>query len=224
VLRSSPSLLFALVAPLVALTSRAAAAETAAPTAAPPPAADVAWRPGVMPLPFIGLNSFQGDSVQNLDWGLRLGTIFGYRFSRHWSAGAELAVDFVRARNLDASDHLSEHVIDLAVSPLLHVPQRRFEVVLGPVLGPFSYSQHRSSGPQTSIDTSAYGWTFGGNLGVLFTIDGSTKLGLLASAVVRTAGELHFSCTEPVGGPAVACAHGDFPAGTVLGLAAAAML
>jgi hypothetical protein len=198
------------------------------PPPSPPPAAvkaapssgvggDVPWREGFMALPFIGLNSFQGDTGRNVDVGLRLGAIVGTRLAENWSAGGELVVDFVNPSNTGTAD-VSEYMIDFAFTPLLHVPQPGFEFVLGPVLGGFVLTASASGGG-ISESVWAYGWTFGANAGVLLNVNESAKVGLLVSFVGR---EPFKECASS-NIMSEMCATSGFTAAKVLGFAAAAM-
>jgi hypothetical protein len=150
----------------------------------PPPgypgaAAAPAERSGFLVLPYIGINSFFGNGTDNLDPGLRLGTILGGSVSGVFSANGEITVDVMNPSSpgVDAS----EAMVHLTFSPLFHVRTPGAEIVIGPKLGIWALSGHATDGI-TTADVSEEGWTIGGNVGAFFPVgSGATSLGMFLS-------------------------------------------
>ena len=100
---------------------------------------------GAHMIPYVGLNSFQGDSGKGDGPGFRLGGIAGGHITPMFSLNGEITVDFVNANSSSntsgtqgtMSTSLSGIELDLAASPLVHFPINNFEIVAGPKLGAF---------------------------------------------------------------------------------------
>jgi hypothetical protein len=225
----------------ISLSSRAVLAQTAAPLCspacaapatcvegvctaavvpaapAPPPAPRPLWREGKIVMPFLGINSFQGDRATNLGLGLRVGTLLGSRVSEHWSLNAELAFDVV---NADAPPGETDHgyMLDLAFAPLVHLAQQKVELVLGPILGPWFFLD-RVSGSGISANAWSAGWVLGANAGVLFPVSDKARVGGLISFASRNPVAL---CTSGTG-VTEQCTTSGLHAANVLAFTAAAL-
>ena len=188
----------ALVAALALVSAARAAAEPAAtapaPATQPTPRAAAApvsgaratrptWQEGLMLVPMIGINSFQGDSGRGTGPGLRLGLLAGSRLTELLSLNIGFAFDFV---NLDApaAANASRYVFDIGFNPLFHFPLQKLDIVAGPVAGVF-VDHGKAGGAGLSVDTWAYGWTAGANAGVLFPVGRKVRLGGLANFYLR---------------------------------------
>ena len=158
-----------------------------APAAAEPAAAGretrATWQEGLMLVPMIGINSFQGDSGRGAGPGLRLGLLAGSRLTELLSLNVGFAFDIV---NVDAPPGASagRYVFDVGFNPLFHFPLQKLDIVAGPLGGVFvDYAKLRGAG--LSVNTWAYGWTAGVNAGVLFPVSPKVRLGGLANFYLR---------------------------------------
>jgi hypothetical protein len=140
------------------------------------------WKEGFMIMPSLGLNSFQGNQAENVGIGLRAGLFAGSRLSELVSLNVGFAFDTVNFDSVPGAE-ASEYMLDIGFNPLFHFPLEKVELLVGPAAGTFlMYGSGSAIG--TSFDTWAYGWTIGGNAGVLFPV-GKAKLGGLFNLHVR---------------------------------------
>ena len=200
------------------------AAEAAPPAVAPARAAAAPARPvagvstprvkeGFQVIPAVGINSFQGDTGMGTGVGLRVGLLAGSRLHERFSLNLGLAFDKV---NLQASG-ASRFAFDVGISPLIHFPQEKFEILVGPVLG--SFVDHLDAGSGT-FETSgwAYGWTLGANAGVMIPVGAKVSVGGLFNFLLRNPLK---TCTTFMGTDT--CFSDNLPSEKVLALTAAAM-
>lgn len=182
------------------------------PRPAPAPAPPV--KEGFMVIPSIGINSFQGDSGRGTGVGLRVGLLAGSRLAERFSLNLGLAFDKV---NVDAPD-TNSLVFDLGLAPLIHFPQEKLEIVVGPVLG--SFVGHASAGSGTFESSSwTFGWTLGANAGVVVPVGTKVKLGGMLNFTLRNPLKV---CTTFMGNDT--CGADSLPSAEVLSFAVAAML
>jgi len=198
--------------------------------AAPPTAAAAAGKPAPRParapaanaeegfqfVPEIGLHSLQGDSGQGAGIGLRAGMLLGARMGANWSLNLGLVFDKV---NLDAPSGVSasDYVFELAFQPLIHFPQEKFEILAGPIVGSFFDKMNVGSGAG-AVDSWAYGWTIGANLGAMVPVGSKVHLGGLFNFILRNPLK---RCVTMAGMDV--CGTDNLESGKIIALAAAAM-
>ncbi len=182
---------------------------------APPPAG----KHGLLALPYIGLESHQGNSGSDLGTGFVIGGLLGGRVNPMFSINGELRLDVLNPKNVPSGADITVIEVDLAFSPLFHVPFPNGEFVIGPKLGIFAGAASASYGGQDAGSTSTSGLMGGVNSGVFFDISPKVALGGMLSFTVRDPGE---SCATPPGG-SESCVSGDYPSEKVLSFHAGAM-
>jgi len=150
-----------------------------------PPGVATHPRSGALFMPYLGVNSFQGDTGNNTDPGLRIGGLGGGHVNELLSLNGEVTIDFVNPKNVPSGVDESIIELDLAFSPLLHAaPAPNFELVIGPKLGFWFGAAEATSGGMTA-KSSAQGWLLGINGGAFFTVSPSVSIGGLISFVTR---------------------------------------
>lgn len=160
----------------------------------PPPSTAPARR-GLLLLPFLGFNSYQGQTGQGTGVGLRLGTLLGGSVGDMFSANGEITLDVVNQKTAPSGyDSASRAQLVLAFSPLVHVPAGTIEVVAGPKLGFWVETADLAvTGFSGVTDTSsASGYVFGLNVGAFGAVSPSMSVGGLISFDVRTVHEYCF--------------------------------
>jgi hypothetical protein len=193
---------------------------------------------GFLILPFLGVNSFQGQSGDGLTVGARFGGMAGLRFgdingghgsSYFFSTNGEFTGDWGNVKNVSSGDSVLMIQGVFAASPLLHVSlPSNIELVLGPKLGYWFnvesytvttaglYSSQKTTGSHTDV-----GFVLGGNLGAFYGVGDSMAVGGLVNFDLR----LISSCTNSSSGASVSssgiCSPG--PSMKVLGFSAAAL-
>ena len=192
----------------------AAAAGTAAPRPLRAPGPHV--EEGFMFVPAIGIHSMQGSTGQGVGVGLRAEMLLGARMGENWSLNVGFAFDRI---NLDVPPgaSASDYVLDLGFHPLIHFPQEKFEILAGPILGSFFNKTNIGSGA-FAIDSWAYGWTIGANLGVMVPVGTKVHLGGLFNFILRNP----LKACVTMGGTDN-CGTDNLPSAKVIALAAAAM-
>ena len=207
-----------------AVTYPAASLSSGPPAQAVVPAA-APGRSGLRFLPDIGVQSFRGDTGQGVDAGFRTGALLGGQINENLSLNGELTVDIINFETNGGDSGESGADVDVAFSPLYHVPSGPLELVVGPKLGfvvrSFSETSIRdSNGNVGTLDVTAHGWVFGLNGGVFGHVSRTMSIGGLLSFVLRTTSG--GSCTLPAGDSCSFSAAG-VPADKVLGFAVAAL-
>jgi hypothetical protein len=144
-------------------------------------------------VPYVGVSSFLGDSGKGVDPGLRVGALAGGHLTSMFSLNGEITVDF---QNWSGGvDHTGIN-LDMAVSPLVHVPLNNFELVFGPKLGAW-FGADNTSVTLANFDlkskTTSHGWLAGLNAGGFVSLNKSVELGGLLSFVLR---DPTSACTE----------------------------
>jgi hypothetical protein len=176
---------------------------------------------GFLPLLYLGVNSFQGDSGANLGPGFRMGAILGGRVTPQLSLNGEMTLDFLNIKNLSAGADASAVAVDLAFSPLFHLELSPVaELVIGPKLGIQVTSEQDSLDGLDQGTTTGNGWVFGVNAGVFASVSPSTSLGLLVNFEGRTYSEM---CFTPPGGSENCSSNLKPPSDKVLGINGAVM-
>jgi hypothetical protein len=162
--------------------------------APPPPPADRRHR-GFLAMPFLGINSYQGDKGANLGPGFRLGTLLGGRINEMFSINGELTFDFANPENVPAGVDVTMLDLVLTVSPLYHFIAGNIEVVVGPKFGGHSFTQQQNDTGLGDSKRTWNGYVIGLNGGVFAAVSRGMSLGGLLSLESRTAHEYCF--TDP---------------------------
>jgi hypothetical protein len=204
----------------------------------PPPVLPDRQR-GFLILPFLGVNSFQGQSGDGLTVGARFGGMAGLRFgdingghgsSYFFSTNGEFTGDWGNAKNVPSGDSFLRIDGIFAASPLLHIVlPSNIEVILGPKFGYwFAAASYKSTTPSTfgaqtaTISHTDLGYVLGVNLGGFYGVGESMAVGALLNFDFR----LVTSCTNDTTGVSSTyttglCSPG--PSMKVLGISAAAI-
>jgi hypothetical protein len=162
----------------------------APPPGYPPPAYQVAPPPppgksGFLAMLYLGVNSFEGSSNNDLGPGFRIGTILGGRLNGQISLNGELTIDAENVKNLPTGTDVTAVEVDIAFSPLLHFHQGSMEIVVGPKLGVMAEAVQTTTGGVNAGSGNASGYVFGLNAGVFGALTPSTSIGGLVSFVSR---------------------------------------
>lgn len=179
----------------------------------------LAQRRGFLALPFLGINSFQGKTGDNIGVGLRIGVLLGGHINEMLSANGELTIDVVNLNNVPSGTSAGDFVF--AFSPLAHLPFGNTEIAVGPKLGLRSQSaSFKNTTGETK--TRATGYVLGLNAGIFGAVTNSISLGGIFSAEIRSS---HESClTLP--GQSEMCSKASADTGDadkVIGLTGAAL-
>ena len=182
---------------------------------APPPG-----KHGFLALPYIGIASHQEAAATDLGAGFMLGALLGGRVNPMFSVNGEIRIDALNTKNLPVDTDVSAFEVDLAFSPLFHVPFPQGEFVIGPKLGFFVGAQTVSYGGQEVETDSASGLMGGLNTGVFFDISPRVALGGMLSFTVR---DISSVCSTPTGGTQQCNDSPNVPSEKVLGFHAGAL-
>jgi hypothetical protein len=136
--------------------------------------------------------------------------------AENWSMNVGVIAD-QKNLNVPAGASASDYIFDLTFSPLVHFPQEKLEIVVGPMLGTFLEKGSASIGT-TSADSWAYGWDFGANLGLLFPVGQKVEVGGLLSFLIRDPAK---ACLTSGGNET--CSSSGLTSAKTLGFALAAM-
>jgi hypothetical protein len=167
---------------------------------------------GFLALPFLGVHSYRNDTATNYDPGLRFGTLLGGRLNQTFSLSGQMTFD-ISNRNDPAGANVSEIALDMAFSPLVHLPVGELELVFGPKAGIFVMDAE-SGYARAELS----GYSLGVNAGLFVPLGPSSSLGALVAFDLRQADEL---CTTS-GSVSESCIRlDDVDAIKVLGVSAA---
>jgi hypothetical protein len=176
-------------------------------------------RRGLVLMPYLGLQSFQGDSGNGLGMGFRLGGLVGAHINKTYSLNGELTLDLLNP-NAQAGVDESAVELDFAFSPLVHISLGALELVFGPKLGIWGGAASASSDGLTAT-ASEHGWLIGANVGLFTTLlTRAAALGGLLSFVARDPTEV---CTTAPGETSQCTSSHLGPADKVIGVTAAAL-
>src|SRR4051812_49701208 len=103
---------------------------------APPPPPP--GKHGFLALLYTGFETHTGSTGQGLGPGFIIGGILGGRVNPQFSINGELRFDVLNPKNVNPGYDVTALELDLAVSPLFHVPFGKGEFVVGPKLGIFA--------------------------------------------------------------------------------------
>jgi hypothetical protein len=163
-------------------------------------------------LPYFGVHTYQNRDASVYGPGVRLGSLIGGRLNDRLSLNADLTVD---VSNIDGpagsflgSARIREYSVALAFAPLLQVPARPLEIVVGPKAGLFVMDTEITSGG-VSAATSQQGMLFGIDTGVFLPVSATTSMGVL----------LTFEFRKPNDGCTAFSQSGVCSAGSTSGLA-----
>ncbi len=179
-----------------------------------------AYRRGVLALPYVGWNSYRGDDFSYYGDGRRLGVLIGGRLNPTFSLNGELTFDDSGIENLQPRRDISEVGVDLAFSPLVHLPVGKGEVVLGPKLGVFTIRAEETFDGASVGDFNLSGYVAGINAGAFFAVNDHVALGGLLSFVLRKPTQ---SCMTLPGATETCNSNPNVNAAKVLGITAAAL-
>jgi hypothetical protein len=181
--------------------------------AAPAPAG----KHGFLALPYIGIASHEESNSSDLGPGLTIGAILGGRLNPMISLNGELRIDVlnVKTSSLPANTDISgAFELDLAFSPLFHVPFPQGEFVVGPKLGLFLGGETVNYGG-AEVETDTVSGLMGGvNAGVFFDVGPKMAIGGMLSFTVRDIGSV---CSTPTGGSQSCNDSPGLPSEKVLG-------
>jgi hypothetical protein len=158
-------------------------------TYAPQPMATAPSEPGFqhgfLAMPYLGLQIPVGNSGDGFNPGFRMGTLLGGHINPMLSLNGEITIDVMNRKNVPSGTDVTEVMVDLLFSPLLHFGTEQIHGFFGPKIGAFGMAgTTKTSG--TTTDGSANGWAYGVNLGAAFPI-GNMAAGGLVSYVGRHA-------------------------------------
>jgi hypothetical protein len=157
------------------------------------------------------MHSYRNSTATTLDAGLRLGVLLGGRLNQNFSLNGEMTIDSTNPNNVPAGVDVTETVVDLAFSPLVHLPAGSGDFVFGPKLGVFASEATSSGGGSASTN----GTVLGLNVGAFFAVSDGASLGVLLSYELKSVDEVCVSgsCTTNI----------DADSLQVLGVTAAAL-
>jgi len=187
---------------------------------APPPPPG---KHGFLAIPYLGFEQHEGSTGDNFGVGFIMGGILGGRINPQFSINGELRIDILNPKNTGGDDVTAVEV-DIAFSPLFHVPFQQGEFVVGPKLGAYGFSFSDMVGGVEANKGNASGYAAGFNTGVFFNISPTVALGGMLSFTLRQPTK---ECSTPYG-YAETCGTslpggGDFPSEKVLGFHGGAM-
>ena len=178
--------------------------------AAPPPPPG---KHGFLALLYTGIATHTGNTGEGLGPGFILGGILGGRVNPQFSINGELRFDILNPKNVNPGFDVTALELDLAVSPLFHVPFQNGEFIVGPKLGIFAQAINVMYGGANYGSESMSGYVAGINSGVFFDVGRNVALGGMLSLSVRDPNRY---CMTPDGG-LESCADVNFDSEKVLG-------
>jgi hypothetical protein len=119
---------------------------------------------GFLAMPYIGLHIPVGQFGDNFGPGFRLGTLLGYHIDPLFSINGEFTVDVLNPKHVPSGVDTVSVIVDMNISPLLHLGTDSFQGFVGPKLGAFGYSAKASGGGETA-EENGQGLTYGLNVG-----------------------------------------------------------
>ena len=125
-------------------------------------------------LPYFGVHTYQNSDASVYGPGLRFGSLIGGRLNDRLSLNADLTVDVSNVGIAGSFGFRREYSIAFAFAPLLQMPARRLEIVVGPKVGLFVLNTEISSGDVTG-ETSQRGVVFGIDIGVFVPVSQTTS-------------------------------------------------
>jgi hypothetical protein len=144
----------------------------------------VAWRRGVLFMPFAGVHTAQGIAADDYDAGARFGALVGVHATPILSLNVELAMDLLSPKTDAATDRgvdVSGRDFTVAFSPLFHASAGIGEFVVGPKLGYWSSGIDSKAPGFTTQQASQAGWAFGFNMGAFAGMTDAAAIGALVS-------------------------------------------
>jgi hypothetical protein len=192
----------------------------APPPGYPPPPGYTYQRPrdvgpnhsGFLALPYLGIETHRGSTGNNDGVGFVLGVLLGGRLNEHISLNGEFTIDVLNPKNVPSGEDVTAVEVDIAFSPLFHLPLGNGELVVGPKLGIMAGAEtDTSGGAQASARIDGY--TAGLNLGAFFPINPSVSLGGLLNLELRKPGE---ECSTFPGESEVCDSTSSFPSQKII--------
>jgi hypothetical protein len=143
------------------------------------------FRRGFLAMPYIGLHIPVGSSGDAFDPGFRVGTFLGGHINPMFSLNGEITIDVMNPKNVSSGVDVTEVMVDLLFSPLVHFGNGQIEGFIGPKFGGFGMSASAKMAG-LSMDGSARGLAYGFNLGLAVPV-GNIAIGGLISYTGRHA-------------------------------------
>jgi hypothetical protein len=137
-------------------------------------------------LPYFGVHTYQNSEASAYDPGLRFGSLLGGRLNDRLSLNADLTVDISNAGR--AGGAFREYSIALSFAPMLQLPARLLEIVVGPKVGLFILNTETTSGGGRFGGTQP-GVVFGIDAGVFLSVSPTTSMGVLLAFEFRQAND-----------------------------------
>lgn len=185
----------------------------------PPPVVAVRAKSGFLALPYIGVASHRGDEGSGLGPGFVIGSLLGGRINPMFSINGEIRIDVLNPKNVPSGEDVTAVEVDLALSPLYHVPITSGEIVVGPKIGLFGGAAKGSFGGQ-SASAWVSGLSLGLNGGAFFDVSPQVALGGMLSFTLR---DPHKECQTLPGSSEICDSSTDFTSEKVLALHAGAL-
>jgi hypothetical protein len=138
-------------------------------------------------LPYFGVHTYQNSDASGYGPGLRFGSLIGGRLNDRLSLNADVTVDVSNVAS--AGSGFQEYSIALAFAPMLQLPARPLEIVVGPKVGLFVLNTELTSGDVTAGSTQR-GVLFGIDTGVFLPVSATTSLGVLLAFEFRRANDV----------------------------------
>ena len=136
----------------------------------------------VLALPYLGVHSYQNTEATAYGPGVRLGSLIGGRLNDLLSLNADVTLDISNVNG--AGSGFREYSISLAFAPLLQVPVRLLEFVVGPKVGVFIVDTELAAMGFTTSSTQP-GVVFGVAAGVFLRVSATTSMGVLLAFDLR---------------------------------------
>ena len=174
----------------------------------------------MLAMPFIGVESHQGNTGLGLNPGFVIGGILGGRIGPAFSINGEFRIDVLNPKNTGSGVDETAVEVDFALSPFFHMPFPNGEFLIGPKLGFFGAADQFSYGGVDGDKTTASGLVYGFNSGVFFDVGPRAALGGMLTFAVRDATSV---CYTPAGGSESCNSTGNYNSEKVLGFQFAAL-
>jgi hypothetical protein len=152
---------------------------------------------GFLALLYTGFETHAGDTGRDWGPGFMLGGILGGRINPQFSINGELRFDILNPKNVNPGFDVTALELDLALSPLFHVPIPNGEFIVGPKLGIFAQAVNVVYQGANYGTESVSGYVAGINSGVFFDVSRSVAIGGMLSLSLR---DPRRYCTTPDGG------------------------
>ena len=137
-------------------------------------------------LPYFGVHTYQNREASAYGPGLRFGSLIGGRLNDRLSLNANVTVDVSNVAS--SGSGFREYAVALAFTPLLQIPARPLEIVVGPKAGLFVMDTEITTMGFT-ISASQQGVLFGIDTGVFLPVSATTSMGVMLAFELRRAND-----------------------------------